>query len=349
VVAAIAGFVWKADSNPPSNGFVTRQQAVQVFVSDPTAKVQLTAAYPALDPHQVLEDIYLSITPSVPGTDVSWALVSLDHPLDCVAPGQLFNMANPTSHHALAARLVFGSEPRKPPLWAWLCNGDTTGSSQASLASLKQLSFYGIGPLRKADPIAASLTNGALVASTPMAAVSNGSAGTYFARLPALDLDVLPESGVSLLVGIEHEVRLHEFRYLLDEAPQPLSPGQATATDVGSYQRPRGMIAELPTSFFNPANLSDQALLELTSTQSRLIDYKLDQVNPTNGSFENGNFVWRGTGYIEPTLALSDPNSDQARSSDAFLAGVAFAVAAAAFIAFVQELPERRRKEGTSD
>jgi hypothetical protein len=345
VIAGMAGFVWYADSKPPSDAFVSRQQDVQVFVSDPNARVHLTAAYAPLGPHQVLEDLYLSIQPSVPGTDVSWSLVSLHHPLDCNTPTGLANLANPRSG-ALASRLVFGVQPHTRPLSAWLCQGDTTGSSLGSLATLKQEVLPRIGPLQTADPIAASLTDGAFVASTPLPSVDSSSAGTFFARLPALDLEALPQPGVALVAGVELDHG--EFRYLLDEYPQPLTSDQATSTNVSSFQRLPGWKAVESTPYFVPANISDQAVLELTATQSRLIDYKQDQVDPSNGSFENGNFVWTGTGYVEPTVQLSDPGSDQARTNDAFLAGVALAVAGAAVIAFLQELPQRRRKQEES-
>jgi hypothetical protein len=52
----------------------------------------------------------------------------------------------------------------------------------------------------------------------------------------------------------------------------------------------------------------ETALLELMdNTQSHLLTYRIDQVNPSDGSLDNGNFTWTGTGYIEPTLAMSDP------------------------------------------
>ena len=50
--------------------------------------------------------------------------------------------------------------------------------------------------------------------------------------------------------------------------------------------------------------------------------------------------MWTGTGFIEPTVSLSDPNRDQTRASDEFFAGVALAVAAAALIALIQEFSD---------
>jgi len=62
------------------------------------------------------------------------------------------------------------------------------------------------------------------------------------------------------------------------------------------------------------------------------------------GSFEDDNFVWTGTGFIEPTVSLSDPNREQTRASDEFFAGVALAAAAAALIALIQEFSDGTRR-----
>ena len=118
---------------------------------------------------------------------------------------------------SLAARLVLGVEPHKRPVSAWLCQGDTTGSSLSSLATLKREVLPRIGRLQTADPIASSLTDGAFVASTPLPSVDSNSAGSFFARLPALDLEALPQPGVALVVGLNRNNG--DFRYLLDEYP----------------------------------------------------------------------------------------------------------------------------------
>jgi hypothetical protein len=340
IVASAVGLLWKKDGNPPSDS-LRRHQIIQIFVSDPNASVQLTAAYAGFEKNQMVENLYLSIVPPRRGEDVEWALLSLNHNIDCNVP-VLGNLQSGRPTAPLAAPLVFGLDPKAPQQRAWLCEGDTTGTSMSSLATLKQETLPGVGLLQKADPLAAETTNGSFVASTPFQPVDSISSGVLFARIPALDLEQLPQPGIALIVGFHHNHG--QVQYLLDEDPRPLSPGNPTSSSIAAYQKLPGTIAAIPTPFFVPSDIRTQALLELTDMQSRLLNYRIDQVNPSDGSFDNGNFMWTGTGYIEPTVAMSDPNTDQERSSDELLAGIAIGVAASAFIAFLQELPRGARR-----
>jgi hypothetical protein len=330
LAASVFGLFWKHDGNPPSDSLV-RRQVIQIFVSDPNATVQLTAAYADFGKNSMLEDIYLSIIPPQPSEDVEWALVSVDHRIDCNVPTL-----------GLPSKLVFGLDPRAPAQPAWLCEGDTTGTSVSSLATIKGEVLPSVGRLQNADPLAAETTNGSFVASTPFPAVDVVSSGVLFARVPALDLEQLPQPGVALIVGFDHQ--RDKLQYLLNEDPTPLSAANSGSASLAAYKELPGTVAEIPTPFFAPANIRTQALLELTGTQSRLVNYRIDQVDPSDGSFDNGNFTWSGTGYIEPTVSMSDPNVDQARSSDELLAGIALGIAASAFIAFLQELPRSIRR-----
>jgi hypothetical protein len=346
IVASVVGLIWKKDGNPPPDN-LRRHQVIQIFVSDPNARVQLTAAYAALGHNQNLENLYLSIIPPRPKEDVEWALLSLDHSIKCNVPvlGNV-NAGRPTQ--PLAASLRFGLDPRAPQRSAWLCEGDTLGTSLSSLATLKTETFPAVGQLQKADPLAAEITNGSFVASTPFPPVDAISSGVLFARIPALDLEQLPQPGVALIVGFQHHHG--QLQYLLNEDPAPQSSRGIGSSSIAAYQKLPGTIATVPVPFFVPSNIRTQALLELTNSQSRLLNYRIDQVDPSNGSFDNGNFLWSGTGYIEPTLAMSDPNIDQVRATDDLLAGVALGIAASVFIAFVQELPRgARRRRKTSD
>jgi hypothetical protein len=345
IAAFVIGLLWKKDGSPPSDS-LGRHQVIQIFVSDPNAQVQLTAAYAGLGKDRMLENLYLSIIPPRPKEDVEWALLSLDHSMDCNFP-VLGNVRAGRPTQPLASELLFGLDPKAPRQRAWLCEGDTLGTSLNSLATLKGEAFPGIGLLQRADPLAAEITNGSFVASTPFPPVDATFSGDLFARIPALDLEQLPQPGVALIIGFQHDHG--QLQYLLNEDPRPRSSGDLGSGSIAAYQKLPNAIGVIPTPFFVPSNIRTQALLELTDTQSRLLNYRIDQVDPSNGSFDNGNFMWSGTGYIEPTVAMSDPNVDQTRSSDELLAGIALGIAASAFIAFLQELPrgaKRRRKKG---
>lgn len=343
VLALLVGWNWKQDSNEPMDT-LSRQQVIQVFVSDPNAKVQLTATYPSIGPRTRLQDLFLSIAPppSLPNEDISWALVALDHPIDCIAPA-LGNIEPGKPTPPLVSSLVFGIKPHLQPESAWLCQGDTNGTSFSSLATLSQLSLPNIGLVRAADPSARELTDGALVSQTPMQDLNDQSGGEFFAQLPALDLEPISELGLSLVIGIHH-YHGDQLQDVLNEAPKPLAPSSSTSTAIDSYERWPGTFAILPVSFYAPMDISTQAFLDLTNTESRLVKYKIDQVNPSDGAFTSGGYLWTGEGFIEPTVSLSDPASDAARSQDALLAGVALAIGASAVIAFIQELPRTARR-----
>src|SRR5262245_47322490 len=62
IILSAAGLIWKRDGNPPSDS-LKRHQVIQIFVSDPNATVQLTAAYAGLGHNQMIENLYLSIIP----------------------------------------------------------------------------------------------------------------------------------------------------------------------------------------------------------------------------------------------------------------------------------------------
>jgi hypothetical protein len=363
LIATVAGLVWKHQSNPPSDT-LSRQQRLQVFVSDPESSVQLTAAYAPLNDGQDVEFLYLSVIPPVPNEDVKWAIVSLGNSLTC-SPYVTGNLADIHSGRTLPSFLDFGIQPTSKPLPAWFCFGDTQ-----DLSTIQNETLPGIGTVASADPIAAGLTSGTMVSDTRMASVDQFRSGTLYAHLPALDLEALPQPGVAMFFGAIHESTTvsrgqryvnalgqvavcqrvacgaSELTFLLDEFPKPLSEINATSPNISDYQQPAALKTILGGPYFVPDTVKTQAVLELARTKiaSGLVNYRQDQVNPSDGAFENGNFVWTGTGSIEPTLSLSDPNSDQARQSDAFYAGIALAIAAAALIALIQELPKGRRR-----
>ena len=69
----------------------------------------------------------------------------------------------------------------------------------------------------------------------------------------------------------------------------------------------------------------------------------MDSVVPSNGHIvsgygESAEFEWSGTNTVQASLAATDPNAAQREADLTFLAGIASATAAAAFIAFIQEL-----------
>ena len=94
-------------------------------------------------------------------------------------------------------------------------------------------------------------------------------------------------------------------------------------------------------SVFYPAQVSTAEIL----TGVALI-FKTEEVNYINpsGNLDGDDFVWQSNSNLEPIFEVTDQDAVQDESNDAFLAGIAFAVAAGAAIALVQAVPKRKRK-----
>jgi hypothetical protein len=79
----------------------------------------------------------------------------------------------------------------------------------------------------------------------------------------------------------------------------------------------------------------------LAGAQSTLAHARIDSILPANGSLQGDSYVWQGASSLEPTITATNISAAESQSTFAFAAGVAFAIAAAAFIAFVQEVPKK--------
>lgn len=78
----------------------------------------------------------------------------------------------------------------------------------------------------------------------------------------------------------------------------------------------------------------------LAGAQRALEGSRIDSVLPPNGRLQGDSYVWNGTGSLDATLSATKINAAESQSDNAFFSGVAFAIAVAAAIAFIQELPE---------
>jgi hypothetical protein len=83
-----------------------------------------------------------------------------------------------------------------------------------------------------------------------------------------------------------------------------------------------------------------QATEVLTGAKSILAGSSIDSVLPPDGNLEGDSYVWEGAGLLEPTLTATNMNATESQGNYDFLSGIFFATAAAAAIAFIQELPE---------
>lgn len=94
-------------------------------------------------------------------------------------------------------------------------------------------------------------------------------------------------------------------------------------------------------SIFYPAQVATAEVL--TKVASIFKTGEVNYISPS-GNLDGDSFVWQSNSNLEPIFEVTDQDAVQAENNDAFLAGIAFAVAGGAAIAAVQEVPKRRRK-----
>ena len=108
-----------------------------------------------------------------------------------------------------------------------------------------------------------------------------------------------------------------------------------SSTNLSSFTKtPHGGPGEV---FSAPAKIS------ITETQVSLApaiaNQQINYMTPT-GQISGQNYVWRGSGYLQPVFQATNVDTLQNESNLAFLSGILFGIAGAAAIAFVQEIPE---------
>lgn len=330
IVAAFAPWgvlSYHAARTPPNR--LKNPQTVQVYVSNPHASAELTAVITQpTGQSKSVEYLKLSITVPAGDSAVSWLVVSERHPMKCAVP--------PT----IMTSVRLGIDPSAKPVPAWMCRGSSgSPSSQGS----ESPSFRRLAAV---DPQAAALTEGlttvATATITPPVWQAPPGAGVLFAHLPALADQPLSEPYASLIIDRTTSPRPGAPTLVLDEVPQ-LRAAAAAAQALQSYQTLPNASGSTGPAYFSPANVGTQAILQVLG-QSQLVNYRVDQIDPTDGDFQDGNLLWSGSGYIEPTAYLSNPASDNGRADDEFISGVALAVTATALIALIQEI--RRDSRG---
>jgi hypothetical protein len=94
-------------------------------------------------------------------------------------------------------------------------------------------------------------------------------------------------------------------------------------------------------AFFYPAQVSTAEIL--TGVAATFKTEEVNYINPS-GNIDGDSFVWQSNSNLEPIFEVTNQDAVQDESNDAFLAGIAFAVAAGAAIAAVQAVPKRKRK-----
>jgi hypothetical protein len=100
-------------------------------------------------------------------------------------------------------------------------------------------------------------------------------------------------------------------------------------------------------AMFVPQNLTTSMIL--AGVQADLQGDRIDYLNPGTGEVGQGFVSWTSGPILSPSIRASNIDAEDSRNNYAFYAGIAFAVAATAAFALIQEGPPRfRQKPKTS-
>jgi hypothetical protein len=189
--------------------------------------------------------------------------------------------------------------------------------------------------------------DGFFVAAFTLPQISQYSNGSFFAHLPiigtALDQNaiypVLPvyisQNNKSLGRGVQGLIEFPLPKSLKDRKESQHSrcpPGRLRACN---YNTPSGTPHHL---FWAPAVLSTAESLD--RVRPLFADAEIISTQPADGSLRGGKYVWTGSSLLEPTLNLAHEASLDSEHSWDFRSGIAYGVAAAAGVAFIQEVPK---------
>jgi hypothetical protein len=175
----------------------------------------------------------------------------------------------------------------------------------------------------------------------------------YFIHMPVIGYNEpfgLPNQGGS--AELISEGKKSKRSSALEVSDLRLFPGLKNKTNQASrYLNPSNYKSSpglFPLrAFWEPLSFASTEILDGLPNQLR--NDHIDSDVPTSGHFVQEPFgrslglEWNGDdGETEASLAATDPDAAQIEANYDFLSGVAFAIAAAAFIAFIQELPRGR-------
>jgi hypothetical protein len=164
--------------------------------------------------------------------------------------------------------------------------------------------------------------------------VFRSSSGELQAQMPILNYLYLPGDAQFVAHGCE----------LVDAGPnQPFAPDlvnwshhRIPAPSCG----PRSVLRSTQKVFYSPSRLTSRETLAVNTSGYQI----LENVPTGAGTAVAATAKWEGTSDLAPAITAVRPSLQEARSRNAFLAGIVLAIAGAALIAALQEV--RRPKPG---
>lgn len=173
--------------------------------------------------------------------------------------------------------------------------------------------------------------------------------GTYFAHLPLLSTALGTYQGNPQYLSERVHPYGHEFldadlirlpslnRNVGMKRLKAATEGRPVRRDTtpSDYQTGRNKPGLL---FWKPRSIVTTEILKNVTPE---LDNANDSITPS-GNFSGVDYIWQNTGSLEPTIVATRLDSVDTKSNDLFLSGIFFAIAGAALIAFLQELPVPR-------
>ncbi len=326
LASLVVGFIFKTATSPietaQSIGEATPgANEINVFTSDPGAHVKCAVVVVGGQGKSQQVGLYLKIEPSAPGLPVNWiATVN--------GPAQQAPSADGTyTLESTISPIPPYGEPLPPPSLITVLSGnlqtiqdrhlEEPQSSQLGLTRVGQLTVF---PFERS------------------------AVGQYAARYPSLEADALSSERYQVDVataplppGAAPQPAAFTPPILAISAPHPI--GESSTFDaVSPTERDYPTQPLVGAPFFVPTDISTN---ELVLGGSELLrDSQTNSMVPSDAQERGDDLLWQATGALQPSISTTAIDYLETRSAHDFYAGIAFAVAAAAIIALLQE---RRR------
>jgi hypothetical protein len=315
---------------------------VDVFVTDPSARANLTVQVSPLSPPAAvgrtlenepwLATIYIHVVPSRPSELVRW-IIEIDGVNDVISSADRLPIRDPSSRSPEVAHVFEGISAQ-----------DASGTKDSDNIAIGEFETQNI-----------QISHGALAVRMPDLSPSSRSQ-PLAAGIPVVGVEEqAPAGGVPAPPPPP-------------SPPPPLPASPPSQGSTGTLKRPivapgetitnqdlvyadyLGRFPDLPigktlTKYYLPQAVAttDQLNMSLTDYQT-LSDY------PSDASLSPDSVTWHNVGELAPALTAIENGVSDARANHSFIAGVFLAIAAATLIALLQELNamQRRRREGSA-
>lgn len=320
IVSALLGWQFKREAKPPADSVTGPSVTISLYTTDPKAKADLAVnIVPSFidstsGKHmQALADVHLSITPSQPGSNVSWIVL--------IGPNLPLDLNSPLTSTLTAIPVKAGNLKESYTASYVFAYGDLNDLKRMKEqeSSVVNATFPGIEPVVGVDIPAGVVTetNGNLSASLPRV-------GPQVDNI-TLAVPLIVETSLSTKRPVSATLYPKEVNQA--SGPASLDPAHYMANVPGA----------LPTKFYDPQVINTAE--QIMGAGQYLRNSQAAPMVPPDGQVRGNDLLWKSNGSLQPTVKTTSIDEAERRSSLDFYSGIALATAAAALIAALQELP----------